>query len=69
LKNGKLLSLLNLVGDLMMSFVRLWTRLWEKRSCRTCGTPRKYASALSALVPKLDLGRFVEPEQVRVRGF
>jgi hypothetical protein len=41
---------------------------FEKWSCRTCGTPQKYASALSASVPRFDLGRFVRPELVRVRG-
>jgi hypothetical protein len=30
--------------------------------------PQKYASALSASVPKLDLGRFVRPKLVRIRG-
>jgi hypothetical protein len=30
--------------------------------------PQKYVSALSASVPKLDLGRFVGLELVRVRG-
>jgi len=40
----------------------------QKRSCRTCGTPQKYGSALSTSVPKLDLGRFVGPKLVRVRG-
>lgn len=37
-------------------------------SYRTCGTPQKYASALPASVPKFDLGKFVGPELVRVRG-
>jgi hypothetical protein len=40
----------------------------EKQSCMTCGMTQKYASALSALVPKFDLGRFVRLELVRVRG-
>jgi hypothetical protein len=48
--------------------IRLIVQQLLKRNGRARPVSQKYASALSTSVPKFDLGRFVGPKLVRVRG-